>query len=57
MPLEWDEVDDTLDPTAFTIRTGIERMERLATDPVLAVLETKADLIQVLDQLARVMSS
>ena len=57
MPLVWDEVNDSLDPPAFTIRTAIERMERLAVDPVVAVLETKADLLQVLDQLARVMAS
>jgi bifunctional non-homologous end joining protein LigD len=57
MPLVWDEVNDSLDPRAFTIRTAIERMERLAVDPVVAVLETKADLLQVLDQLASVMAS
>jgi bifunctional non-homologous end joining protein LigD len=57
MPLVWDEVNDSLDPRAFTIRTGIERMERLVADPVVAVLETKADLLQVLDQLASVMAS
>jgi len=57
MPLVWDEVNDSLDPRAFTIRTAVERMERLAVDPVVAVLETKADLLQVLDQLASVMAS
>jgi bifunctional non-homologous end joining protein LigD len=57
MPLLWDEVNDSLDPRVFTIRTAIERMERLQIDPVLAVLETKADLPQVLDQLASVMLS
>jgi bifunctional non-homologous end joining protein LigD len=55
MPLLWDEVNDSLDPRAFTIRTAIERMERLRDDPVVAVLETKADLLQVLDQVASVM--
>ncbi|MDP9202236.1 MAG: DNA ligase D, partial [Gemmatimonadota bacterium] len=29
MPLVWDEVDESLDPRAFTIKTAIERMERL----------------------------
>ena len=57
MPLVWDEVNDSLDPKAFTIKNAVERMERLGTDPVLAVLETKADLLQVLEQLARVMAS
>ena len=33
MPLLWDEVNDSLDPKAFTIKTAIERMERLTSDP------------------------
>ena len=56
MPLTWDEVNGSLDPRAFTIRTAIERMERLGTDPVLAVLEAKPDLAQVLDRLAVIMT-
>jgi bifunctional non-homologous end joining protein LigD len=56
MPLVWDEVNDSLDPRAFTIRTGVERMEKLGADPVLPVLEAKPDLAQVLDQLASVMA-
>ena len=56
MPLKWDEVNDSLDPRAFTIRTAIERMERAGKDPVLPVLETKPDLAQVLDQLAGLMA-
>ena len=31
----WDEVNDSLDPKAFTIKNAPERMERLGTDPVL----------------------
>ena len=57
MRLLWEEVNDSLDPRAFTIRTAIERMERLGMDPVLPVLEAKPDLAQVLDQLATVMAS
>ena len=57
MPLTWDEVNGSLDPKAFTIRTAIERMERLGTDPVLPVLEAKPDLAQVLEQLAVLMTS
>ena len=56
MPLEWDEVNQSLDPRAFTIRTALERMQRLGTDPVLPVLEAKPDLAQVLERLAGVMA-
>jgi bifunctional non-homologous end joining protein LigD len=57
MPLLWDEVNDSLDPKAFTIKNAPERMERLGSDPVLAVLDLKPDLTDVLDQLARVLAS
>jgi len=57
MPLVWDEVNDLLDPKAFTIKNALERMEQLGADPVLPVLEEKPDLAQVLDQLARVLTS
>ena len=56
MPLVWDEVNESLDPKGFTIANAIERMERLGTDPVFPVLETKADLVQVLERLAAAMS-
>jgi hypothetical protein len=32
-------------------------MERLGADPVIPVLETKPDLVDVLDQLARLLAS
>lgn len=57
MPLLWDEVDAPLDPREFTIRSALERMERLGTDPVSPVLEMKPDLAQVLERLATVMAS
>ncbi len=57
MPLVWDEVNDSLDAKAFTIRTALERIEKLGSDPVLPVLEVKPDLAQVLDQLASVLTS
>jgi len=57
MPLVWDEVNESLDPRAFTIRTAVERVQRLGTDPVVPVLDAKPDLAHVLDQLATVMAS
>jgi bifunctional non-homologous end joining protein LigD len=57
MPLEWDEVNESLDPKAFTIKTAIERMEHLGADPVSPVLEGKPDLPAVLQRLADVMGA
>jgi bifunctional non-homologous end joining protein LigD len=52
MPLTWDEVNDSLDPKAFTIKTAVERMERLGRDPVVEVFNEKPDLGQVLERLS-----
>jgi bifunctional non-homologous end joining protein LigD len=57
MPLLWDEVIDSLDPESHTIKTALERMEKLGSDPVLPVLDAKPDLTKVLEQLAEVMGS
>jgi DNA primase len=59
MPLVWDEIDVSLDPKAFTIKTAIDRMERTlgSNDPVAPVLDAKPDLAQVLENLAAVMAS
>jgi bifunctional non-homologous end joining protein LigD len=57
MPLMWDDVNDSLDPKNFTIKNAIERMESLGADPVLAVLERKPDLAQVLEALAGLWTS
>ena len=57
MPLVWDEVNESLDPRAFTIKNAPERMERLGVDPVTPVLEMKPDLVDVLDQLAQLLAS
>jgi bifunctional non-homologous end joining protein LigD len=56
MPLLWEEVNESLDPKAFTIKNAIERMEQAREDPVLPVLETKPHLTQVLEQLAELMA-
>ncbi len=55
MPLTWDEVNQSLDPRAFTIKTALDRMERLGKDPVVPVLEDKPDLGQVLERLGAMM--
>ena len=57
MPLTWDEVNSSLDPRAFTIRTALERMDRLGADPMIPVLGESPDLAQVLAKLAGLMSS
>jgi bifunctional non-homologous end joining protein LigD len=57
MPLEWDEVDKSLDPRVFTIKTAIERMERLGKDPVAPVLGASPDLMQVLAKLSAMMGA
>ncbi|GAC1647357.1 MAG: DNA ligase D [Gemmatimonadaceae bacterium] len=52
MPLLWEEVNDALDPKAFTIRNTLDRMERLGRDPSRPVLDEKPDLARVLQRLA-----
>ncbi len=52
MPLVWDEVNDALDPKAFTIKNAVERMERLGHDPVRGVFDVSPSLHQVLQRLA-----
>ncbi|MEO7368286.1 MAG: DNA ligase D [Gemmatimonadaceae bacterium] len=57
MPLVWDEVDQSLDPRAYTIKNAVERMERMGVDPVLPALEGKPDLSLVLKRLSELMSA
>ena len=54
MPLTWDEVDESLDPKGFTIKTALDRLARLGSDPVSPVLELRPDLTRVLESLAQV---
>ena len=55
MPLLWDEVNASLDPKTFTIRSALARMEKLGSDPVAPVLEESLDLEKVLERLARLL--
>ena len=57
MPLVWDEVDLSLDPRTFTIRTGVDRMEKVGVDPMLPVLTESPDLAAVLGKLAELMNA
>ena len=57
MPLTWDEVDSSLDPRAFTIRTALDRMDKLGADPLLPVLTESPDLAAVLGRLAELMKA
>jgi bifunctional non-homologous end joining protein LigD len=50
MPITWDEVNDSLDMKAFTIRTAVQRMEKLG-DPMAQVLMDKPDLLSALTTL------
>src|ERR1700694_1401166 len=48
MPLRWEDVNASLDPREYTIKTAIERMERLGADPVAQVIDDIPDLPGVL---------
>ena len=52
MPLEWHEVNASLDPTHFTIRNALERMERMGADPVAEVFKPGPSLQTVLSRIA-----
>jgi DNA primase len=57
MPLRWEEVNDSLDPRTYTIRTAIDRMASLGIDPVLGAVEERPDLHGVLEKLSAVLSA
>jgi bifunctional non-homologous end joining protein LigD len=50
-PLVWSEVDQSLDPKDFTIRTVPPRLAAQERDPLLPVLELKPDLLSSLEKL------
>jgi bifunctional non-homologous end joining protein LigD len=52
MPLRWSEVDGTLDPHRFTLRTAPPRMRKLRSDPMAPVLEQRPDLAAALEKLS-----
>jgi bifunctional non-homologous end joining protein LigD len=51
-PLLWDEVDETLDIRAFTIKTLPGRMSVFGRDPLVPVLTQKPDLVTALARLS-----
>jgi bifunctional non-homologous end joining protein LigD len=56
MPLVWEEVNETLDPKKFTIKTAIERMQSMDRDPCVSAINEKIDLTQVLKRLSEAMT-
>jgi bifunctional non-homologous end joining protein LigD len=52
-PLDWSEVDDTLDIRAHTIRTVPARFAALQADPLRAVIDLQPDLVEALRGLYR----
>ena len=57
MPLLWDEVNQSLNPRDYTIKTAVERLDRLGYDPCAQVLDDKPDLAAILTRLATLQSS
>jgi bifunctional non-homologous end joining protein LigD len=51
MPIQWDEVNGKLHNSNFTIKNALKRMEKLGSDPVRAVLDTKPNLMKILERL------
>jgi bifunctional non-homologous end joining protein LigD len=57
MPLRWGEVTARLGPRDFTAYTAVERMEKLKTDPLLAVLTDVPDLDRAFARLERLLGA
>ena len=50
-PLQWHEVNASLDPRAWTIRNMAERLAAMPTDPMLAVLSDRPDIGKAIEKL------
>jgi bifunctional non-homologous end joining protein LigD len=50
MPLEWEEVTMSLNPRDYTIKTAVDRMQRMTEDPVQPVMAATPDLVSILDR-------
>ena len=55
MPITWDEVNGKLHNSNFTIKNALKRMQKMKEDPVVSVLETKPDLMGILERLNRLL--
>jgi len=51
MPIAWDEVNGKLHNSKFTIANALKRMQELGDDPVRPVLDTKPNLMKILERL------
>ena len=51
MPIAWDEVNGKLHNSKFTIANALKRMQKLGDDPVRPVLDTKPNLMKILERL------
>jgi len=51
MPITWDEVNGKLHNSKFTIANALKRMQKLGNDPVRPVLDTKPNLMKILERL------
>jgi bifunctional non-homologous end joining protein LigD len=50
-PLAWSEVTKKLDPSRFTLRTVLARMEKRSADPMAGLLAGQPDLLEALGRL------
>lgn len=57
MPLRWSEVGPELDPSRFTLRSALARLDQLGDDPVRPVLDRKPDLLGALGRLGERLQS
>ena len=53
IPVRWSEVNEKLDPRAFTLKTGPARMRKLKRDPLAKVLELDPDVTEALERLRK----